>query len=179
MTDRLTREDWLAVALKELAAHGYTSLTANRLASVLGVSRGSFYWHFKNIEEFETCVLERWRRLVTDAIIEEVERLDNPEQKLATLVSASFNAEARLERAVRCWAIDSETVARFVSAVDARRMDYVRQLLIAIGGKQEDASMRAQVLYWASVGMIMRPTSDQTAKVQENDLVSFFTQPAI
>ena len=177
MTDRLTKEDWVVVALRELAGQGHNSLTANRLASVLGVSRGSFYWHFQNIEDFEISVLKRWQQLATDSIIEEMERLESPEQRLATLVRTSLSAETRLERAVRCWAIDNDSVAQFVSGIDTKRMDYVRQLLVAIGGEHADVSMRAQVLYWASVGMIMGPTSDQMAAMKESDLVSFFTLP--
>ena len=177
VTDRLTREKWVVVALQELAGHGHSSLTANRLASVLGVSRGSFYWHFQNIEDFETRVLRRWQQLATDSIIAEMERLESPEQRLATLVRTSLSAETRLERAVRCWAIDNDSVAKFVSGVDTRRMEYVRQLLVAIGGNHVDVNMRAQVLYWASVGMIMGPTSDQIGALQESELISFFALP--
>ncbi len=177
MTDRLTREDWVAVALKELARRGHSSLSANRLASVLGVSRGSFYWHFQNIEDFETSVLKRWQQLTTDSIIAEMETLESAEQRLATLVRTSLSAKTRLERAVRCWAIDKKSVARFVSRIDVKRMEYVRQLLVAIGGDHDDVGMRAQVLYWASVGMIMGPVSDQMAAIQESDLVSFFALP--
>ncbi len=176
MTDRLTREDWVVVALRELAGHGHTSLTANRLASVLGVSRGSFYWHFQNVEDFETSVLERWQQLATDSIIEEMERLENPEEKLNALVRASLGDDTRLERAVRCWAIDNDSIARFVSGVDARRMNYVRELLVAIVGDSTDVGIRAQVLYWASVGMIMAPTSDQPGAVSETDIVGVFSQ---
>ncbi len=177
MTDRLSREDWVVVALRELAGKGHNSLTANRLASILGVSRGSFYWHFRNVEDFETSVLKRWQQLATDSIIEEMERLENPEQRLAALVRTSLNAETRLERAVRCWAIDNDSVAKFVSRIDTKRIDYVRQLLVAIGGDHADVSMRAQVLYWASVGVIMGPTSDQMTTMRESDLVSFITLP--
>ena len=175
MTDRLTREDWLVVALRELAEHGHNALTANRLASVLGVSRGSFYWHFRNIDDFETGVLTLWRERVTDETIEEVERLATPTERLEALVRTSLSAEARLERAVRCWAIDSQTVAAFVSGVDEKRIEYVRQQLAAMGVDQGDVDMRALVLYWASIGMIMRPTTESTQTVAAGTVVQLFT----
>ncbi|MEM1437214.1 MAG: TetR family transcriptional regulator [Pseudomonadota bacterium] len=177
MTERLTREHWIDVALRELAEHGHRSLTANRLAAVLGVSRGSFYWHFQNIEDFETAVLERWRALATDAIIEETSLLEGPEQSLATLIQNSLSAETRLERAVRCWTNESKRVAGFVRAMDAKRVAYVRQLLIAMGVDDATADMRAQVLYWASAGMIMGPVSDQQSAISEQELIRFFAQP--
>ena len=175
VTERLSRGDWIAVALRELAEHGHNALTANRLASVLGVSRGSFYWHFRNVDDFESGVLARWRERVTDGTIEKVERLATATERLEALVRTSLSAEARLERAVRSWAMDSPTVAKFVSGVDAKRIDYIRQQLIAIGVDQGDVDIKALILNWASIGMIMRPTTDSTKSVAADTVVRLFT----
>ncbi|MEM9402084.1 MAG: hypothetical protein AAGA44_06240 [Pseudomonadota bacterium] len=111
---------------------------------------------------------------MTDGTIERVDRLATPTERLEALVHASLSAEARLERAVRSWAMDSPTVAKFVSGVDAKRIDYVRQQLMAIGVDKVDVDTKALVLYWASIGMIMRPTTNSTESVAASTIVRLF-----
>ncbi|RTL63482.1 MAG: TetR/AcrR family transcriptional regulator, partial [Hyphomicrobiales bacterium] len=59
--DRLARADWVKAGLKALAREGASALKADRLARELGVSRGSFYWHFADVDAFHRAVLEGWK----------------------------------------------------------------------------------------------------------------------
>jgi AcrR family transcriptional regulator len=60
MSDQLSAKDWLDQGLKALAANGVTALKAEPLAKAMGVSRGSFYWHFDDIGAFRTAILAYW-----------------------------------------------------------------------------------------------------------------------
>ena len=81
MIERLTAQDWIDFGLTTLARSGFQALKAEILARKLGVSRGSFYWHFADLETFHRQVIEHWRRVATEAIIagEEIRRMRRPE----------------------------------------------------------------------------------------------------
>ena len=75
MTEKLSKDAWLSFALNHLSNHGHTKLSANWMAAKLGVSRGSFYWHFANVQEFKTLLLKRWAALTTDEVIKDLSEL--------------------------------------------------------------------------------------------------------
>jgi AcrR family transcriptional regulator len=160
MTLKLTKRDWLAHSLKELAQNGHEQLTANKLASKLGVSRGSFYWHFKDVLEFEASLMEHWAETLTDGVIKDLEPLASPILRLSTLMKRSMDGNMKLERAVRSWAVSDKFVAEAVKSIDARRVEYIEDLLQAMNVASGDIRPRAQVLYWASVGRVMMPEED-------------------
>src|SRR5262245_52783828 len=73
MSDQLSARDWLDQGLKTLASHGFAALKAEPLAKAMGVSRGSFYWHFADISAFHAAILKAWREVAAEAIIANVE----------------------------------------------------------------------------------------------------------
>ena len=72
MADQLSAQDWLDQGLRTLARDGFTALKAEPLAKTMGVSRGSFYWHFADIAAYHAAVLGRWREVALDNIIADV-----------------------------------------------------------------------------------------------------------
>ena len=75
MADQLSARDWLDQGLKALATNGFTSLKAEPLAKAMGVSRGSFYWHFADIAAFHAAVLKHLEIGVPEVI---PDRTDGP-----------------------------------------------------------------------------------------------------
>ena len=148
--DRLTSRDWVNAGLKALARSGFTALKADTLSRALGVSRGSFYWHFADVGAFHAAVLQRWREVAYENIVEEL--LGTPENRLATLIDRAFRADLRLESAVRSWGAVEQTARTMVEAVDTRRLKYIRDLLVEAGLAAPQASARARILYWAYLG---------------------------
>ncbi len=155
MKTRLKKTDWVIYALKELAKYGHSNLTAQNLAQKLGVSRGSFYWHFKDVRDFEECVLQEWKNISTEQIISDLRADTNPETRLTALLSKAMSAETSLERAVRSWAATDKHIAVVVADVDLRRISYVEELLEALRVPLPERRVRALALYWASLGRIM------------------------
>ena len=82
MTKRLTVQDWIDFAVRTLAHEGFDALKADVLARKLGVSRGSFYWHFTDLGAFHARVIEQWKQVATEAIIADVERYQSGEEHL-------------------------------------------------------------------------------------------------
>ena len=73
MADQLSAKDWLDQGLKTLTASGFTALKAEPLAKAMGVSRGSFYWHFADIGAFHAAILAHWRDVAAEQVIANLE----------------------------------------------------------------------------------------------------------
>jgi AcrR family transcriptional regulator len=172
MNKRLNKTDWLTLGLKTLVASGAGDLKAEPMAKALNVSRGSFYWHFEDVDCFRREVLGLWRERSTDQVIEVVEQLDAKVDKLHVLLSRAFHAERGLERAVRAWAIQSEEVATAVAVVDRRRVSYIAKLLAEKGVPVELAASRACFVYWAYLGqlLVFDPDLASPAAIELNDV---------
>src|SRR5436309_3622145 len=120
MADQLSANDWLDLGLKALAKSGFTALKAEPLAKAMGVSRGSFYWHFADLGAFHAALLKRWREIAAEQIIADVEA--DSDEPLKALLRRTFGARLDLERAVRNWAAFDAAAQTAVRAIDRRRL---------------------------------------------------------
>jgi len=152
MAKRLTAQAWIDFALVTLAREGFETLKADVLARKLGVSRGSFYWHFEDIEAFHARVIQQWRQVATEAIIADVELREGPDHRLDVLLRHAFGDGAALEVGMRAWADNNPTAAQALRQVDRQRRTYIEKLLRELGMPARLATVRTTVLYWAYLG---------------------------
>jgi AcrR family transcriptional regulator len=152
MTERLTAQDWIDFALKTLAREGFQALKADMLARKLGVSRGSFYWHFAALGAFHSQVIAHWRQIATEAIIADLEQYGSREQRLDVLLRRAFAHGNALEIRMRAWADENAEAARALDDVDRRRRGYIERLLVEEGVAPPLAATRAELVYWAYLG---------------------------
>jgi len=171
MVDQLSAEDWLKHGMKTLAEEGFTALRVVPLAKAMGVSRGSFYWHFADIEAFHADILKLWRDIAAERIIADVEAAAAKGNPLELLLLRVFGEQRGLENAVRRWAVVNAAARIAVQGIDKRRVSYVEGLIRDAGVAPDDARMRAQILYWTYLGFALsdRPLSSaqQRCVVQE------------
>ncbi len=169
MTDQLSAKDWLDRGLKVLAQRGFTALKAEPLAKAMGVSRGSFYWHFADIGAFHAAILKHWREVAAERIIAGLESTED--DPLSQLLRGTFGSKHALEKAVRCWAAIAPKARAAVQAIDRRRIGYVEPMLRRAGVKPDIAAARAQILYWAFLGYALSdqplPQARQKAVIDE------------
>jgi AcrR family transcriptional regulator len=152
MTKRLAAQDWIDFALATLAREGFHALKADVLARKLGVSRGSFYWHFANLRGFHGRVIAHWRQMATDAIIADLAQYHAPEQRLEVLLRRAFGHGALMEVRMRNWADKNAEAARALGKIDRQRRGYIEKLLRQTGVAPSAAATRAQLLYWSYLG---------------------------
>ena len=155
MTDQLSAQDWLDQGLRTLAERGFTALKAEPLAKAMGVSRGSFYWHFADIGAFHTAILKRWREVAAEQIIANLEATSQHDDPVAVLLRQAFGGRLALENAVRTWATVDPLVRSAVQAIDRRRLSYVEGMFKRAGVPPAVARARAQILYWAFLGFAL------------------------
>jgi AcrR family transcriptional regulator len=168
MKDQLSARDWLDRGLKALARNGFTALKADPLAKAMGVSRGSFYWHFADVGAFHAALLKHWHEVAAEQIIAEVEAASPGHQSLELLLRRAFGERLKLEGAVRTWASIDPAARAAVQAIDRRRLDYIEHLLRQTGVPADVAGARAQILYWAFLGFAL---SEQPSSKERQQMI--------
>ena len=151
--NRLRPAEWVNAGLKALAKSGFSALKADTLASRLGISRGSFYWHFADVSAFHAAILRRWREIALQNIIEELER--TADDRLGALAYRAFAGDTGIERAVRAWATADARARAAVEAVDAERIRYLRKLLTDAGVPAVVVGTRARLVNWCYLGFAL------------------------
>lgn len=148
---RVSKGEWVQAALDVLRTEGHTVLSAERLARKLGVTRGSFYHHFANMDEFHMAVLQQWQNIHTDDIIFSDTHPD-PSRELARLIQHTLNMSMALENGINAWAGANSRVAEFVAKVEKRRMDRLIEIYQAVCGDEEKGRRLAKIGYYGLLG---------------------------
>ncbi|MDR7127223.1 TetR/AcrR family transcriptional regulator [Pseudotabrizicola sp. 4114] len=153
---RTTREDWLRLALEYLVDDGIDRVKIQIIASRLGVSRSGFYWFFKSSQDLHDQMLEYWLHRNTGPIIERAMR---PCATISLGILAVFECwvdgtlfDSRLDIAVRLWGRRSKKVSAIVAHADHQRLEALSHMFLRHGYAEEDAKIRARVLYFTQIG---------------------------
>jgi AcrR family transcriptional regulator len=153
MAPRLARSHWLAAAAVALSESGIEGVRVQPLAQRLGVTRGSFYWHFADRAALLAALLAEWEQRATVAIIAEVESGGgDAAERLLALFRRALAADGRLDRRLRAWAEDDAATAAVVARVDGRRLNYLRRLFGELGFSADQAGARARLAYCSLLG---------------------------
>ncbi|MCY7369287.1 MAG: TetR/AcrR family transcriptional regulator [Polaromonas sp.] len=153
MNERLDRQMWLNAGLARLSTHGPEGLGVTAIAQQLGVTKGSFYWHFKDQGEYLAGLLQEWERTRTQLIIDRVEQLAGTSaDKLRRLLMLTVSADPRMMMAVRAWARTDAQASKAIKRVDRKRLTYVTQLIESLGWPRDEAATLARWNYCALIG---------------------------
>lgn len=176
--DRLTRSDWLAHGLRTLARHGANALKVGDLAAGLDVSRGSFYWHFKDATDYRVQLLQLWQERATEQVFRDIDTAITGPARLTLLMKVAFNEDRTLDHAIRELATTDAAAAELVASVDARRVEYLARLLVESGVESRRALPRAEFLYWAYIGQtaVLNPAHSVITEADIDDLSAVFTR---
>lgn len=152
---RLSRIDWTDAGLKALEEEGFTAVRADNIARKLGVSRGSFYWHFTDIAAFEAALIKRWRDLVLGALDAPLAHISPPAARMGEILRRSLKSERRVEVGFRAWGTVNPAIRDALDRIDERRLSYMTTLLA--GDREPDAALkaRARIAYWTYLGHAM------------------------
>ena len=149
----LTPESWIDAATDVLVDQGIDHVRVDVLARTLGVTRGSFYWHFKDRQDLLQHVLQAWRVHATEQVTYRFSNHESdPHALLRELISLPHRGRAaaraaRIELAIRAWARRDEMARQAVDEADASRMSYQAQVFTQLGFSIAEARLRAFVLY--------------------------------
>lgn len=153
---RLSADDWVDAALTLLTAEGVAGLKISRLCDDLGVTKGSFYWHFKDLDALWEAMAEHWRSLTSARIRELHELAELPaEGRLLTLSSMLLSDHhLTVETAIRDWARSNAQVAETVRRIDGEVFNVVYATLSDLDMSADQARLLAGLLVYAGIGYI-------------------------
>jgi len=152
-TGPLTRERWAAQALRALAQGGLSAVAIEPLARQLGVTKGSFYWHFKNRDALIAAALARLEHNNTVAIAEFEVRYPEPRARLRALFVAAFEPSALGGLLLKLASHrDHPVIGPVLARVTAARLDYLERIFVEIGSDPTAARNQARLTYSAYVG---------------------------
>jgi AcrR family transcriptional regulator len=152
---RTPPDAWVDAALEALASGGPEEIRIEALAARLGVSKGGFYWHFKNRAALIEAMLDHWEQSVVGDVIAEVEASsDDPRARLRYLFELAASAPELLpiELALRDWARRDDGVAARLRRVDNQRMEYLRSLFTPICADADDVEARGTLVLSLFIG---------------------------
>ena len=153
---KATHADWVQMALDTLLRDGVESVRILPLAQKLGVSRSSFYWYFRDRQDLLDQLLTLWRDKNTKGIIERARRT------APSIVRSILNVfecwadedifDPKLDFAIREWARRTPRIHHAVTEADSARIEAIRDLYSRFGFAEQDALIRARVLYYMQIG---------------------------
>ena len=176
VTSRLTRNDWLHAALETMRASGVDGVKVSPLATQIGVTTGSFYWHFKNRRELLEELLDYWERTMTDAAIEEARRFEGPpkERILFLMTRVMVDDLAGYDLPIWHWA-QSDIGARrvFQRALD-KRFAFAAWMFLEAGFSQQQAEIRGRMMVVYLMGestLVSHSVSTRTDLIEQKHAI--------
>jgi AcrR family transcriptional regulator len=161
----LSGDDWLDAAFRVFAKNGFEAVRVEPIAKSLGVTKGSFYWHFKDRTALLDALLLSWRERATLRLIDRVERGSaSSSDRLTQLFGLTrvntplARDHANVEAAIRIWARSDASVRKAVREIDRLRLAYIKTLVQAKSQDPLQSDARAMLIYAfmlaeASVGL--------------------------
>ncbi len=152
---RLTPADWELAALELIAEKGVNSLAVEPLARRLGITKGSFYWHFPGRDQLLTEALERWERLDEQRLVQSLHSDACPEARLAEFVRRTSRQTLthRIYLAL-CSCPDDPRVQPVLKRVTTRRLRFLTDAFASLGLDEVAAAARARLVYASYVGYL-------------------------
>lgn len=152
---RLSAEDWAEAALDMLGEHGLQAVAVEPLARRLGVTKGSFYWHFPNREALIEAALGRWEANDIQTFERSLAIIRDPHDKMRALFRRT-RKEIRSHVLFCAWfmAVDHPRVREVMERVSERRIEFLRQGFLELGMDETAAGHRARLTFMSYVGFL-------------------------
>jgi AcrR family transcriptional regulator len=184
---RLTRDAWVRAALEAIADGGLAAVAVVPLAARLGVTKGSFYWHFQDRDALVEAAVAEWEESHTATVIAQIEAAStDPLQQLRVLIKrvSALAAGDRVELALLATA-GHPAVKPVLDRVARRRLDFIADLLERLGFSRTDARRRALLAYTSYLGYAQAvhatpevlPRSLAARRAYLNDTLMALTSP--
>jgi AcrR family transcriptional regulator len=166
-SSRLGADDWLTAALDIMVEEGIAGVKIPRLCDRLGVTKGSFYWHFTDLDAFLGELARRWAEEGVRLPVRFDDGTDGAAGLLHAMHSFSDKRNRNLTRAIRDWAQNDERARVAIHEADEALFEAVRAAIAGLGFDDTEAEVRAKILYYAGVGFAHVGTLGSKQSAQE------------
>jgi AcrR family transcriptional regulator len=175
-TESLTRDDWISAAWDMLGENGLDGVRVEPLARRLGVTKGSFYWHFKDRQQLMEALLDRWFSIWDEQMLPDMEEAANPADRIWALFESVLGRLTRGQTvSLRMMSHSDADVARRIDERDAQRLSFLTSQLVEIGFAPSEARVRGQVYQTIMTGEYLRsgglPLEERVARARSYHLM--------
>jgi AcrR family transcriptional regulator len=148
------KEAWLREGLLALAQVGPQSLTVDIMCQRMGVTKGSFYHHFKNRQDYVEEILKFWEEENTSRLVNIADTQQGTEEKLDVLLKLVYEIPKDLEIAIRALALYDSVARQYQERIDTRRQAYLLSLNKAFFADSQEAELLATIDYAWYLGLL-------------------------
>lgn len=182
--ERLSKLDWISAALRQVGQGGVASVRVEALARTLGVTKGSFYWHFKDRDALLIEMLRYWQDSSTSNVGRfAMDRIDDPKDRLAFIMRLASEERddvpgGAVEHALREWGRSSDLARRTLSEVDSERLRLITEIYSQMGMTRSRAAAAALMAlsHLIGVNVIHRDIGRQAIRAQREICLEFLLQ---
>ena len=171
---RLSAEDWAQAALDMIAEQGVASVAVEPLARRLGVTKGSFYWHFPSRDALLQAALERWESMEQETVFGTLEAVDDPRERLRALFRVvAHEVRPHIIYSELLKALDHPAVQPVIDRISQRRLEYLVAMFRQAGLQRTDATHRARLTYAAYVGFLQLSLQLQQPRMTSEEFETY------
>ncbi|MGI8561322.1 MAG: TetR/AcrR family transcriptional regulator [Luteimonas sp.] len=171
---RLSADDWAEAALDLIAEQGVAAVAVEPLARRLGVTKGSFSWHFPSRDALLEAALERWESVEQEEVFGKLEAVADPRERLGALfqlVAHEFKSHVVYSALLK--ALDHPAVQPVIDRVSKRRLDYLTASFRQTGLGRTEAQHRARLTYAAYVGFLQLNLQLHQARMPQEEFEDY------
>ena len=164
---RLTREDWIAEGFKILSEFAQDKLKILYLCQRLKVTRGSFYHHFKSIEDYINALMEAWQEENTLQLIRNSKEGQTAYEKMDIINAQVAASNFKLEASIRSWSYYHPIVKQYVDKADTTRLAFLQDIFMLLGFEKELAYKKGMLDYAVLIGIQQLKPNLKPEELQE------------
>ena len=173
-TARLSADDWAQAALDLVAEQGVSAVAVEPLARRLGVTKGSFYWHFPSRDALLQAALERWEANEQESVFGSLEAVPDPAERLRALfLLVAREVKPHIIYSELLKALDHPAVQPVINRVSQRRLDYLVASFRQAGMGRVEAQHRARLAYAAYLGFLQLTLQLQQPRLQHDEFEAY------
>lgn len=171
---RLSADDWAQAALDLIAEQGVSAVAVEPLARRLGVTKGSFYWHFPSRDALLQAALERWESVEQESVFGSLETVPDPRERLRALFRlVGHEVKPHVIYSELLKALDHPAVQPVIDRVSQRRLEYLMASFRQAGLGRQDAIHRARLTYAAYVGFLQLSLQLQQPRMTHEEFEAY------
>ena len=171
---RLSADDWAQAALDLIAEQGVSAVAVEPLARRLGVTKGSFYWHFPSRDALLQAALERWEVVEQESVFGNLEKVPDPRERLRALFQlVGHEVKPHIIYSELLKALDHPSVQPVIDRVSQRRLEYLVASFRQAGMQRTDAVHRARLTYAAYVGFLQLQRQLQQPRMTSEEFETY------
>lgn len=162
-------QKWIVQGFESLSSDGPHALKAETLSQKMGVTKGSFYWHFNDIQDFHQQMIACWELHATAEILSITQASHSPTKQLELLAKLPTQHRPEfgnrpVETALRAWGVGNSSAANVMDRIDRQRLEMISEALRELDLTNPDFG---RILYGASIGMNMVPAQEGAVEASE------------